>query len=141
MTVQKDQPGDACWGQPGVDGPGAREQEVSSWFGCAVLVFGSTRSFPGRQERGAAGGLPAGLASPCSFSVSLLWASAGERGAAGVWVLQHRHISLIYAAQKRSEPVNNGLLWRNKPLYDHPPICPLAVWEFQMFFKFFKIFI
>lgn len=23
--------------------------------GCAVLVFGSTRSFPGRQERGAAG--------------------------------------------------------------------------------------
>lgn len=28
----------------------------SSWSGCAVLVVGSTRSFPGGQERGVGGG-------------------------------------------------------------------------------------
>lgn len=33
LTVQKDQPGDACWGQSRVDGPRAHEQEVSSWSG------------------------------------------------------------------------------------------------------------
>lgn len=54
--------------------------------GGAGLVFGSTRSFPGRREQGAVGG--ASLHSKRCFSVSLPWASGAERGAAGVWVLR-----------------------------------------------------
>lgn len=134
MTVQKNQPrrhesGLACaawtgWTQRARAG-------CQFMVGCAVLVFGSTRSFPGRWEQGAVGGwvgLPAGFASARSFSVSLPWASGGERDAAGVWVLRQRCTSLIHRGRERSEPVNNPLLLGNKP-----PCVP-SLWWFQMFF-------
>lgn len=42
-----------------------------------------------------------------SLSVSLPWASGGGRGAAGVWALRQRHISLISERPTWPEAVNH----------------------------------
>lgn len=55
---------------------------------CAV---GSTHSFPDRQEQRATGTSPYWVCLDLQLSVSLLMASGGESGAAGVWVLESTH--------------------------------------------------
>lgn len=84
--------------------------------GCAGLGLGSTCSFPSRREQRAVAGSPRWLclSKQRLFSVSLPWASGGERGAAGVWVLRQRSTSLIYGGRERSELANNSLLVGNK---------------------------
>lgn len=77
-----------------MDGPRVHEREVSSWSG--VLVFGSTRSFPGRREQGATAAAAPPSWVRLSFSVSLPWPSGDERGAAGAEALQQRHRALIF---------------------------------------------
>lgn len=56
--------------EPGEDGPIFHEQGGQFMVWCAVVLFGSTHSFPDRQEQRALVLLPIGFASTCS-SVSL----------------------------------------------------------------------
>lgn len=57
---------------------------------CAVIVFASTYSFLGRQERRATGTSTCWVCLNSLLSASRLMASGGESGAAGVWVLKKR---------------------------------------------------
>lgn len=57
---------------------------------CAVLMFGSTHSFPDRQERRAIGTSTYWVCLNSQLSVSLRMASGGESGVAGVWVLKKK---------------------------------------------------
>lgn len=60
-------------------------------FWCAVFLFGSTHSLPDRQEQRATGTSPYWVCFDLQLSVSLLMASGGESGAAGVWDLENTY--------------------------------------------------
>lgn len=62
---------------------------------------------------------------PAGFSVSLPWASGGERGAAGAGVLRQRRTLLINGGRERSEPVSNPEINLDKM---HPRPQPLLQW-------------
>lgn len=64
-------------------------------FWCAVFRFGSTHSFPDRQEQRAAGTSLYWVCLNSQLSVSLLMASGDESGAAEVWVLKNIIIIII----------------------------------------------
>lgn len=64
---------------------------------------------------------------PAGFSVSLPWASGGERGAAGAWVLRQRRTSLINGGREQSEPVNNPEINLDKMSSPPPPALAVVV--------------
>lgn len=73
-------------GVSGLAGVGGGGLQFMVW--CAVIVFASTYSFLGRQERRATGTSTYWVCFNSLLSASLLMAFGGESGAAGVWVLK-----------------------------------------------------
>lgn len=61
---------------------------VSSWSGALCFCLVPHVSFPDRQEQRATGTSPYRVCLHLQLSASLLMASGGESGAAGVWVLE-----------------------------------------------------
>ena len=84
--------------EPGEDGPIFHKQGGQFMVWCAVFLFGSTHSFPDRQEQRATGASPYWVCLDLQLSASPLMASGGESDAAGVWVLERHTLFTHYLA-------------------------------------------